>query len=64
MYTLILAQLDAELRVAPVRELPEPVVERGADRLHVLLHHRRRTAQRETEALEACQHAQDGRAQR
>lgn len=30
--------LDAELRVAPVLELAELVVERGADGLHVLLH--------------------------
>jgi hypothetical protein len=30
--------LDAELRVAPVRELAEPDVERGADGLHALLH--------------------------
>ena len=39
MYMLSLAHLDAELRVAPVRE-----------------------AQREPEALETCQQAQDGRA--
>ena len=45
--------LDAELRVAPVRELPEPEVERGADGQHVLLHRRRRAAQREPVALEA-----------
>ena len=38
MYMLSLAHLDAELRVAPVRELAEPDVERGADGLHALLH--------------------------
>jgi len=62
MYTLSLTCCALGCRAAS-RELAEPGVERGADGLHVLLHHRRRAAQREPEALEACQHAQDGRAQ-